>query len=100
MLIRGLYYVGWHMRDKAPAERTKSVFLGHIEAAFKQDPNAHTEALVREVFKLLTHKLSSGQITDVKHVLPPEVRALWPLEPGEEASAVASRPQGGRNFEL
>lgn len=44
MLIRGLYYVGWHMRDKAPAERTKSVFLGHIEAAFKQDPNAHTEA--------------------------------------------------------
>ncbi|MFZ3179235.1 MAG: DUF2267 domain-containing protein [Methylocystis silviterrae] len=88
MLIRGFYYDGWHMTDRAPAERTKSAFLGHVEAAFKQDPNADTEALVREVFKLLTHKLSPGQISDVKHVLPPEVRALWPLESGEEASAV------------
>jgi uncharacterized protein (DUF2267 family) len=78
MLIRGLYYDGWHMRDSAPSERTKSAFLGHIEAAFKQDPNADTEQLVREVFKLLARKISPGEIDDVKHILPPEVRALWP----------------------
>ena len=78
MLIRGLYYDGWHMRDSAPSERTKSAFLGHIEAAFKQDPNADTEQLVREVFKLLARKISPGEIDDVKHVLPPEVRPLWP----------------------
>jgi uncharacterized protein (DUF2267 family) len=77
MLIRGLYYDGWHMRDTPPAERTKSAFLGHIEAAFKQDPNADTEGLVREVFNLLARKISPGEIEDVKHVLPPEVRALW-----------------------
>jgi uncharacterized protein (DUF2267 family) len=78
MLIRGLYYDGWHMRDTAPSERTKSQFLAHIEGAFKQDPNANTEQLVREVFKLLAHKISAGEIDDVKHMLPPEVRALWP----------------------
>ena len=78
MLIRGLYYDGWHMRDTAPSERTKSEFLAHIEAAFKQDPNANTEQLVREVFKLLAHKISVGEIDDVEHMLPSEVRALWP----------------------
>lgn len=78
MLIRGLYYDGWHMRDTSPSERTKSAFLAHIEAAFKQDPNADTEGLVREVFKLLARRISPGEIDDVKHILPPDVRALWP----------------------
>jgi uncharacterized protein (DUF2267 family) len=78
MLIRGLYYDGWHMRDMPPSERTKAAFLGHIEAAFKQDPNTDTEGLVREVFKLLARRISPGEIDDVKHLLPPEVRALWP----------------------
>lgn len=78
MLIRGLYYDGWHMRDIPPSERSKSAFLAHIEAAFKQDPNADTEGLVREVFKLLSRKLSSGEVEDVKYVLPPDVRLLWP----------------------
>ena len=78
MLIRGLYYDGWHMRDTPPPERTRSAFLEHIEAAFKQDPNADTEGLVREVFKLLARKISRGEIEDVKHILPSEVRALWP----------------------
>jgi uncharacterized protein (DUF2267 family) len=78
MLIRGLYYDGWHMRDAPPSERTKSAFLGHIEAAFKQDPNTDTEGLVRQVFALLARRISPGEIDDVKHVLPADVRALWP----------------------
>jgi uncharacterized protein (DUF2267 family) len=88
MLIRGLYYDGWHMRDATSTERTKSEFLSHIDAAFKQDPNLDTEGLVREVFKLLARRVSHGEIEDVKHILPPEVRALWPQEPGEQARAV------------
>ena len=88
MLIRGLYYDGWHMRDVTSSERTKSEFLSHIEAAFKQDPNSDTEGLVREVFRLLARRISKGEIEDVQHMLPPQVRALWPLEPGEEASVV------------
>jgi uncharacterized protein (DUF2267 family) len=66
------------MKETPPPERTKSAFLGHVEAAFKQDPNADPEALVRAVFKLLASKISAGEIDDVKHILPPEVRALWP----------------------
>ena len=78
MLIRGLCYDGWHMQDKAPSERSKAVFLANIEAAFAQDPNEDTEGLVKEVFGLLARKVSKGEIGDIKHVLPPEIRALWP----------------------
>lgn len=85
MLVRGFYYDGWHMRDKAPKERTKSAFLAHVEAAFRQDPNTDTEELVREVFKLLARRISSGEIADVKGVLPAEMRALWPSEAANEA---------------
>lgn len=86
MLIRGLYYDGWHMRDVIPSERTKNAFLDRIEAAFAQDPNSDTEALVTEVFRLFARRISKGEIEDVQHMLPPEVRALWPPEPGENTS--------------
>jgi uncharacterized protein (DUF2267 family) len=78
ILIRGLYYDGWHLTDAPLRERTKEAFLAHVEAAFKQDPNENTEDLVREVFKLLAAKISKGEIEDVMHALPGQVRALWP----------------------
>jgi len=84
MLIRGLYYDGWHMRDVPRAERTKSVFLSHVEAAFKHDPNADTEELVKEVLGLLARRISRGEIEEVMHMLPAEVRALWPVAAGQE----------------
>ncbi len=78
MLIRGLYYDGWHIQDKPEPERSKQAFLARVEAAFARDPNADPAALVREVFRLLARKISPGEIDDVKQVLPPELRALWP----------------------
>jgi uncharacterized protein (DUF2267 family) len=81
MLIRGLYYDGWHMADVPRPDRSKKAFLDHVEAAFKQDPNSDTEALVRAVLKLLASKISPGEIDDVKHLLRADVRLLWPGEP-------------------
>lgn len=78
MLIRGIYYEGWHMRDTAPPERTKAAFLSHVEAEFKHDPKEDIDAPVGEVLTLLEHKISPGEIEDVKNMLPEEVRALWP----------------------
>lgn len=88
MLIRGLYYDGWQMRESPSSERSRDAFLAHIEAAFKQDPNADPEALVRKVFAFLAGKISAGEIGDVKHVLPPDIRALWPIEAAGELAGV------------
>jgi hypothetical protein len=66
------------MRDRPLSWRTKGPSSVTWEAAFKEDPNTDTTGLVREVFKLLARVTSPGEIDDVKHLLPPEVRALWP----------------------
>ncbi|MGE5162789.1 MAG: DUF2267 domain-containing protein [Sphingobacteriales bacterium] len=78
MLIRGFYYEGWHMKETAPPEHTKQAFFDHVHAELRDDPGLDTERPVREVFKLLARKISPGEVEDVKHILPAEVRALWP----------------------
>ena len=77
LLIRGLYYENWQMKDAAPAERTKSAFLNHIKEELR-DSNVDPEESACQVFTLLAHKISPGEIEDVKRMLPPEIRALWP----------------------
>ena len=78
MLIRGLYYENWHIKDAAPPEHTKQIFFEHVRGEFRDDPGMDIDRPVREVFKLLTRKITSGEIDDVKKMLPAEVRALWP----------------------
>lgn len=78
MLIRGVYYEGWHMKDAAPTERTKEAFFDHVYAELRGDLTIDAEESVREVFRLLARKISPGEIEDVENMLPAEVRALWP----------------------
>lgn len=78
MLIRGFYYEGWHPGGKPVAERTKDQFLSHIEDAFSQDPSSNVEEMAQAVFAVVSAHVSSGEVEDIKHILPKEVRDLWP----------------------
>lgn len=78
LLIRGLYYEGWDPSSTPVRERNKEVFLGHIAADFRDDPNIYPEGIAWAVFKLLERHVSPGEVKDVLHVLPREIRALWP----------------------
>lgn len=78
MLIRGIYYEGWHLQDAAPTERTKREFLSHVSAELRGGPTLDAERAVQAVFKLLARKIAPGEIDDVMKMLPAEVRALWP----------------------
>jgi uncharacterized protein (DUF2267 family) len=87
MLIRGIYYEGWHIKDHPAHERSKQEFIDHVEASFARDPNSDPEELIREVLRLLARRISAGEVRIVKHVLPPQVRALWPAEEDVEGRA-------------
>jgi len=80
MLIRGIYFEGWHIKDRPQHERSKETFLEQVEASFSRDPNPDPEELVREVFNLLVRRISAGEVRIVKHVLPAPIRALWPAD--------------------
>ncbi|MDR3638475.1 MAG: DUF2267 domain-containing protein [Isosphaeraceae bacterium] len=78
MLVRGFYYEGWVPAGKPLKERKKEDFLAHIAAEFRHDPEVFPEAVAWAVFKVLESRVSAGEIRDVAHVLPSDIRTLWP----------------------
>jgi uncharacterized protein (DUF2267 family) len=78
MLMRGFYYEGWDPTGKPPRERHKAQFLAHIERRFREDERIDPEQVARAVFTVLANRVTEGEIEDVKHVLPDELRDLWP----------------------
>lgn len=78
MLVRGFYYEGWKPSNKPLKERHKEEFLAHIRGAFKDDEGINPERIVRGVFRVLSWRITRGEISDIKHLLPAELRELWP----------------------
>jgi uncharacterized protein (DUF2267 family) len=77
MLIRGFYYEGWDPTGKPLKERHRDDFLTHINKELRPhgiDP----EPAARAVFLVLANRISEGEIEDIEHVLPREIRDLWP----------------------
>jgi uncharacterized protein (DUF2267 family) len=77
MLVRGFYYEGWTLSGK-PVKWHKAEFLAHITKDFPLADEIDPERVVSGVFSVLARRVSAGEIDDVKHVLPKELRALWP----------------------
>src|SRR6516164_166898 len=78
MLVRGLYYEGWHPHGKPVKERHKEEFLAHIAAAFRDAPVVDPVLVARAVFQVLSKHVPSGENERVKRSLPTEIRELWP----------------------
>jgi len=78
-LLRGVYYEQWRPVAVPVKERSKAAFLKRIDAAFANDPLPDSEFAVRCVFRLLSHKVTGGEIEDVRQALPADLRALWAL---------------------
>ena len=78
MLIRGLYYEGWTPTGKPEKVRHKAEFLAPIRDYFRDDWHVEPEEIARAVLKVLTQHVSAGEVADVKHCFPTELRALWP----------------------
>jgi uncharacterized protein (DUF2267 family) len=77
MLVRGFYYEGWDPNGKPLKERHKAEFLAQIEQHFRDDDDIDPEEVARGVFAVLQHRVSEGEIENVKHVLPAQIRELW-----------------------
>jgi uncharacterized protein (DUF2267 family) len=80
MLIRGIYYEGWHPAGKPTKERKKEDFLDHIAAAYEHDPAINPEEVARAVFQVIAKHVTPGEIKHVKIALPSEIRSLWSEE--------------------
>ena len=83
MLIRGMYYEGWDPTRKPVRIRHRDEFLEVIGQYFEPDDDVDPEAVARAVFTVLQMHVTEGEIEDVRHILPSEIRELWPEVPQE-----------------
>jgi uncharacterized protein (DUF2267 family) len=78
MLVRGFYYEGWAPSGKPLRERHKEEFLARIALELRNDDPTDPEDIARAVFVVMARRVTQGEIEDVKHVLPADIRHLWP----------------------
>jgi uncharacterized protein (DUF2267 family) len=78
-LLRGVYYEHWRPATTPVKQRSKADFLARVDHAFVGDPIAYTAEAVSIAFQFLSTKIAAGEIADVRHALPADVRALWSL---------------------
>jgi uncharacterized protein (DUF2267 family) len=76
MLVRGLYYEGWHMAGKPTRERSVEAFADHVlrelPPKFPLDPLTVT----RGVFEILWERLEPGEFAKLMDHLPASLRTL------------------------
>jgi uncharacterized protein (DUF2267 family) len=78
MLVRGFYYEGWDPTAKPVKLRHKDEFLARIERDMQGAEAGDGAQVARAVFAVLAARVTEGELADVRHVLPGEVRHLWP----------------------
>ena len=75
LLIRGVYYDEWDPSRNPVKDRHLDDFLAHIKDRYTGEANM--EQVARAVFKLLRHKITEGEISDVKGMMPNDLKVLW-----------------------
>ena len=76
MLVRGVYYEGWHMAGKPVKDRSVQEFADHVlkelPARFPMDPLT----VARGVFEVLWERLDPGEFAKLMDHLPASLRTL------------------------
>jgi uncharacterized protein (DUF2267 family) len=88
MLVRGIYYEGWRPAGKPERIRSREAFLAQIADHLPSTRPIDPENAARAVFQVLEHHVAPGEIGDVLHILPHDIRGLWP-QPEQQAQTLA-----------
>ena len=78
VLLRGLYFEGWHPAGHIPRAKSLSAFLERIQEGVHRDPGIDAEQVAHAVFSLLAQRLPAGEIEDAKAATPSALRMFWP----------------------
>src|SRR5437773_2063423 len=77
MLIRGLYYDGWKPSE-TPIKMSREQFLEAIKEKIVTDRFMDPVRMTHDVVVLLQDHMSPGEMSNVKQILPKELRTLLP----------------------
>lgn len=78
LLIRGIYFEGWHPAHKPTRERTKEEFLEQVASRLQGIEPMNPEAATRAVLEVLARNVDAAEAAHVKQMLPKSLHGLWP----------------------
>jgi uncharacterized protein (DUF2267 family) len=77
MLVRGIYYEGWHPAGK-PLKWHREQFLNRLAETIPDSAGVNLEDVVRAVLTVLARNVTHGEVESVRRALPGDLRSLWP----------------------
>ncbi len=78
LLVRGVFFEGWHPGDKPRKERHWDQFVAHVSESFALDTEADPTQITRAVLKVLCRHVAEGEAESLRRVLPAQIRELLP----------------------
>ncbi len=78
LILRGVFFEGWHPAGKPLKERHREAFLEAVRQQMRGYPESDLEAVVRAVCQEINRHITAGEVESVKKTLPHEIRELWP----------------------
>lgn len=82
MLIRGMFFEGWRLSDKPDKSiKSKDDFLDKVAQHFGRNSQVNAEEMAAVVFRVLSKKITSGEVRQVRMSLPERLRKVWPEAP-------------------
>jgi uncharacterized protein (DUF2267 family) len=79
VVVRGIFYEEWSPASVPVRDRNEERFLARVSRYFQdKERTVDPVDVVRAVFTVLHCHISSGESEKVYHVLPSEIKKLWP----------------------
>ncbi|MHC5053278.1 MAG: DUF2267 domain-containing protein [Planctomycetota bacterium] len=79
MLLRGLYYEGWRPARAPEKIRHIGAFVERVRENLRAHPEIDPEKALHAVFKVLSTKVSEGELKDIRHNLSRELEEILPV---------------------
>lgn len=77
MLVRGIYYEGWKPAATPTRLKAREDFVQAVRAKLGRNSDINPLVAMQAVFSLLNDRITRGEIEDVRHAMPRELRELW-----------------------
>ena len=77
ILVRGVYYEGWHPATTPTHERHIEPFLEHLSDRLPPRLAAYPEHAARAVFNVMWQRIDQGEVAKIIEILPVGLRGLW-----------------------
>ncbi len=77
VLIRGIFYDGFHPSETPSRERTREAFMAKVHGAVT-NLDVDSEQAARAVFEVLVRHIEPQEVEKLAGMFPAEMRDLWP----------------------